>query len=75
MAKGWIVVIGAWIAIKTATSWGGWQRTRTAYNRFLLGNILSLSASFSIYKIFFIKLIIPRIISQEMEKFFVNQNF
>ena len=52
MAKGWIVGIGAWIAIKTASSWGGWQKTRTAYNRFLLGNILSLAASFLIYKIF-----------------------
>ena len=52
MAKGWTMGIGAWIAIKTASSWGGWQKTRTAYNRFLLGNILSLSASFFIYKIF-----------------------
>jgi hypothetical protein len=52
MAKGWIVGIGAWIAIKTASSWGGWQKTRTAYNRFLLGNILSLCAAFFICKIF-----------------------
>jgi hypothetical protein len=52
MAKGWVVGIGAWIAVKTASSWGGWQKTRTAYNRFLLGNILSLIASFLIYKIF-----------------------
>ncbi len=52
MTKGWIVGIGAWIAVKTASSWGGWQKTRTAYNRFLIGNILSLVASFFIYKIF-----------------------
>lgn len=52
IAKDLIVVIGAWIAIKTASSWGGWQKTRTAYNRFLLGNILSLSAAFIVYKIF-----------------------
>ena len=51
MAKGWVVGIGAWIAIKTASSWGGWQKTRTAYNRFLLGNILPLIASFAIYKV------------------------
>lgn len=38
--------IGAWIGIKTASSWGGWQKTRTAYNRFLLGNLLSLTASY-----------------------------
>ena len=52
MAKGWIVGIGAWIAIKTASSWGGWQKTRTAYNRFLLGNILSLSAAYIVMQIF-----------------------
>lgn len=44
--------IGAWIAIKTASSWGGWQKTRTAYNRFLLGNILSLSAAYLLMCIF-----------------------
>lgn len=52
MAKGWFPAMGAWIAIKTASSWGGWQKTRTAYNRFLLGNILSLSASFILWTIF-----------------------
>lgn len=52
MAKGWFPTIGAWIAIKTASSWGGWQKTRTAYNRFLLGNILSLSTSFVLWMIF-----------------------
>ncbi len=52
MSKDWFATIGAWIVIKTASSWGGWQKTRTAYNRFLLGNILSLLASFSIYSIF-----------------------
>jgi hypothetical protein len=52
IAKDLIVVIGAWMAIKTASSWGGWEKTRTAYNRFLLGNLLSLSVAFAIYKIF-----------------------
>ncbi|MFB3919728.1 MAG: hypothetical protein ACE14U_06640 [Candidatus Velamenicoccus archaeovorus] len=52
MANNWIPAIAAWIAIKTASSWGGWQKTRTAYNRFLLGNILSLTASFFMYLIF-----------------------
>ena len=52
MSKNLIEVIGAWIAIKTASSWGGWQKTRTAYNRFLLGNILSLIASYFICKIY-----------------------
>ena len=45
MTNGYWTAIGAWIIIKTASSWGGWQKTRTAYNRFLLGNILSLSCS------------------------------
>jgi hypothetical protein len=50
--SGWIV-IGAWIGIKTASSWRGWQKTRTAYNRFLLGNILSLGVSWLLYLRFF----------------------
>lgn len=50
--SGWIV-IGAWIGIKTASSWRGWQKTRTAYNRFLLGNILSLGVSWLLYLTFF----------------------
>lgn len=45
MLKGLWLVIGGWITIKTASSWGGWQKTRTAYNRFLLGNLLSLTVS------------------------------
>ena len=38
--------IGAWIGIKTASTWGPWRKTRTAYTRFLLGNILVLIGSF-----------------------------
>ena len=45
MVHGYWTAIGAWIVIKTASQWGGWQKTRTAYNRFLLGNILSLGCS------------------------------
>lgn len=45
MSQGRWIFIGAWIGIKTASSWGGWQKHRTAYNRFLLGNILSLGFS------------------------------
>lgn len=45
MVNGYWTAIAAWVAIKTASSWGGWQKTRTAYNRFLVGNILSLLAS------------------------------
>ncbi len=45
MINGSWTAIGAWIIIKTASSWGGWQKTRTAYNRFLFGNILSLICS------------------------------
>ena len=53
MAKDLWVFIGAWIGIKTASSWGGWQKTRTAYNRFLLGNILSLGVSYLLALLFF----------------------
>jgi len=36
---------GAWITIKVASTWGSWQRTRTAYSRFLFGNLLVLVVS------------------------------
>ncbi|MBN2178084.1 MAG: hypothetical protein JW743_01470 [Deltaproteobacteria bacterium] len=39
----WKAIIG-WIGIKALSTWGG-RNTRTAYNRFLFGNILSLIAS------------------------------
>jgi hypothetical protein len=45
MSIGKWIFIGAWMGIKTASSWGGWQNYRTAYNRFLLGNILSVMGS------------------------------
>lgn len=53
IAKDSWITVGAWIGIKTASSWHGWQKTRTAYNRFLLGNILSLGFSYLLYLIFF----------------------
>jgi hypothetical protein len=39
-------VIGGWIAIKTAGQWGTWTNSRTAFNRFLVGNILGLAISY-----------------------------
>ena len=41
-----ITVIGAWIAIKTAGQWRVWEKSRTAFNRFLVGNILVLFVSY-----------------------------
>lgn len=38
--------IGILIGSKTAVHWGKWQETRTAYNRFLFGNLLVLTVSF-----------------------------
>lgn len=46
MDKGYWMGIVTWLALKTASTWGAWQKTRTAYNRFLVGNILSLGCSF-----------------------------
>ncbi len=39
-------VIGGWLAIKTAGQWGVWERSRTAFNRFLVGNLVVLAISF-----------------------------
>jgi hypothetical protein len=37
--------IGAWLVIKTAGQWGMWAKRRTAFNRYLVGNILVLAGS------------------------------
>lgn len=47
--------IGFWMLIKTAGSWGMWGKSRTVYNRFLLGNILSLFFSYALFHMFFLK--------------------
>lgn len=41
-----LLVIGGWIIVKTAGSWGVWARSRTAYNRFLFGNVLIIAISY-----------------------------
>lgn len=46
LSIGNITVIGAWIAIKTAGQWRVWEKSRTAFNRFLVGNILVLLVSY-----------------------------
>lgn len=46
--------IGSWLLIKTAGQWGMWQKSRTTYNRFLFGSILSLFFSYLLYYIFFL---------------------
>ena len=49
--NGW-TFIGAWIGLKTVSLFGRWQKYRTAFNFFLLGNILSIVFSFLIFKVF-----------------------
>lgn len=46
------IFIGTWIGLKTASTWGPWQRSRTPYNRFLFGNILALVSSYLLFKLF-----------------------
>ena len=45
IAKGDWKVIGGWIALKTAAQWGQWSKSRSHYQRFLLGNALVIAAS------------------------------
>lgn len=40
------VIIGGWLAIKTAGQWRVWGKSRTAFNRFLVGNLLVLGLSY-----------------------------
>ncbi len=53
ISKGKWEIIGFWLIIKTAGLWGLWQKSRTSYNRFLFGNLLSLSFAYLIYLLFF----------------------
>jgi hypothetical protein len=46
--NGW-TFIGAWIGLKTVSLFGRWQEYRTAFNFFLVGNILSIVFSFLIF--------------------------
>ena len=43
---GQYIFIGAWLGIKTAGSWKGWQTSPTAYNRFLLFNLFNLLVAY-----------------------------
>jgi hypothetical protein len=45
IAKGDWKVIGGWIALKTASQWGQWSKSRSHYQRFLIGNALVIAAS------------------------------
>ena len=48
MVIGQMVVIGAWLGIKTAGGWMGWQTSRTAFNRFLLFNLVNILVAFAL---------------------------
>ena len=39
-------VIGAWLALKTASKWGEWKTNRGSFNRFLIGNALVVAVAF-----------------------------
>lgn len=46
IVTGNIAVIGAWIAIKTTGQWRVWAQSRTAFNRYLFANLLTISVSY-----------------------------
>jgi hypothetical protein len=45
IANGKWIVIGGWIATKTAVQWPTWADQRSTYNRFLIGNAFVIAAS------------------------------
>ena len=49
MKMGDMAVVGAWLVIKTAGQWNTWAKKRTAFNRYLFGNILVLAGSAILY--------------------------
>jgi hypothetical protein len=42
LVLGQTVVIGAWLAFKTAGAWTGWRTSGTAFNRFLFFSLLNV---------------------------------
>jgi hypothetical protein len=46
LAVGQTVIIGAWIAFKTAGAWTGWRTSGTAFNRFLLFSLLNVIVAY-----------------------------
>jgi hypothetical protein len=46
LKTGYLTVIGGWLLVKTAGSWGGWKISRTSFNRFLLNNISELAIAY-----------------------------
>lgn len=38
-------VIGGWIGLKVAARWKDWIELRSTYNRFLIGNLVSVAVS------------------------------
>lgn len=57
LVLGKVEIIGAWIGIKTAGGWMGWQASRTSFNRFLLFNLLNLSVAYLLLSLFVERLI------------------
>lgn len=41
-----LTVVGGWLALKTAGQWGVWGKSRTAFNRFLFGNLMNVAVSY-----------------------------
>lgn len=41
-----LAVVGGWLALKTAGQWNLWGTSRTAFNRFLVANLLVIGISF-----------------------------
>ena len=46
IAVGEYTFIGGWLLLKTAGQWAGWSNSRTAFNRFLFTNIITITVSF-----------------------------
>jgi hypothetical protein len=48
MSAGGTTPIGAWIGLKTVAQWNRWREDRSPFNRYLIGNALTLVGSYLI---------------------------
>lgn len=55
IASGNASYIAAWLALKTVPIWREWNKIRSVYNRFLIGNALVVIASYFLGDHFFIQ--------------------
>ena len=73
LTLGQFLIIGAWLGIKTAGGFAGWKTSPTAFNRFLLLNLLNLIIAYFLLAPFVQNVPCPTPASVSTESHFVPE--